>query len=293
VVRPAATHERATALRLLLGHLDRDEREARVLGVLDLMLAGEIDPAGLLVLPGVTGATLATPVAGAGGLMWPPVCATDAEAALLVEAGCAWLRNKGARLVQALTPPGQPGRAARLLANGFRCVTTLVTLIHEGAIDARHLAAGERLAYEPYDPAHPAPFHETLSHTYEGSLDCPEVTGVRTIEEVIAGHKAQGAFDARNWWLARDGGRPVAVVILVDSRSYDEREVAYVGVVPAARGRGVGRELMVRVLTEARAEGISRVVLAVDARNTPAWRLYTSMGFEEVERQQVFLRIGP
>lgn len=153
-----------------------------------------------------------------------------------------------------------------------------------------HFAAAERLTYEPYEPAS---FHETLLRTYEGTLDCPEVSGVRTVEEVVAGHKAQGPFDPELWWLARDAGRPAGVVIQVDSRANEEREVAYVGVVPEARRRGVGREMMLRVLLEARAAGLARAVLAVDERNAPAWRLYTLMGFEEVERQDVFLRIGP
>ncbi|MGL4553097.1 MAG: GNAT family N-acetyltransferase [Gemmataceae bacterium] len=293
MIRPAASHERATALRLLLGHLDPADRDARVFGLLDLMIAGELDPAGLLVTPGLRGATFASPVAGAGGVLWPPVCPTGADATALIEAGCAWLRERGSRLVQALMPPGQPGRAAHLVANGFRCVTSLVTLLHDLSFSAMLFDAGERLFCEPYDPAEPAAFHATLLRTYEGSLDCPEVSGLRTAEEVVAGHRAQGTFEPANWWLARDGGAPVGVVIQVDNPGQEEREVAYVGVVPEARRRGVGKELMLRVLTEARADGVGRVVLAVDARNAPAWRLYTLMGFEEVDRQQVFLRIGP
>jgi mycothiol synthase len=293
VIRPAASHERATALRLLLGHLDPAERDARVFGILDLMISGELDPEGLLVVPGLRGATLASPVPGGGGLLWPPVCASEADATLLIDAACAWLRTKGARLVQALVPPGQTGRAARLPANGFRCVTSLVTLVHDLALSGLHFATGERFRYEPYNPADPITFHQTLERTYEGTLDCPEVSGLRTVAEVIQGHKAQGPFEPENWWLARDGDQPVGLVIQVDSRSYDEREVAYVGVVPEARRRGVGRELMLRVLTEARAEGLARVLLAVDERNVPAYRLYTLLGFEEVERQQVFLRVGP
>ena len=61
-------------------------------------------------------------------------------------------------------------------------------------------------------------------------------------------------------------------------------DVSYVGVVPAARRRGVGAELVVKALWEAKAAGILQVSLAVDARNEPARRLYRRLGFETGEQ---------
>jgi ribosomal-protein-alanine N-acetyltransferase len=68
-------------------------------------------------------------------------------------------------------------------------------------------------------------------------------------------------------------------------------EVAYVGVVPEARRRGVGRELMLHALVEARAAGVARLTLSVDARNQPAWALYRGLGFDPYDRRAVFLAV--
>lgn len=288
LIRPAVRHERANALRLLLGHVDAADRESRVQGVLDLMISGEIDPDGLFVLPKLTGATLAVALPGAGGILWPPVCDDESNAAQLIETACAWLRARGVRLIQALIPTGQITRTGRLLASGFRLVTNLVTLVHPLRLTVSIFQTEPRLTYEPYTPGL---FHDVLERTYVDTLDCPEISGIRSIDEVILGHKGQGPFDPQLWWLVRERSEPVGVVIQIDSPANEERELAYVGIVPEARRRGIGREVMLRVLMEARADGVGLVVLSVDERNVPAWRLYALMGFEEVGRQQVFLRL--
>jgi hypothetical protein len=61
-------------------------------------------------------------------------------------------------------------------------------------------------------------FHETLMRTYEGPGDCPELCGLRTADEVVAGYRAQGQFDPGNWWLAGAGGAPVGVGVQADGR---------------------------------------------------------------------------
>ena len=59
----------------------------------------------------------------------------------------------------------------------------------------------------------------------------------------------------------------------------------YLGVVPAARGKGIGRTLLGRAICDTAAMGLARVGLAVDVANAPAVRLYESEGFREVRRR--------
>lgn len=73
----------------------------------------------------------------------------------------------------------------------------------------------------------------------------------------------------------------------------DEAEILDVGVVPAARRRGLGSALMATVLAACRARGAARVFLEVAADNAPARALYDGAGFERVGlRRRYYTRPG-
>lgn len=54
-------------------------------------------------------------------------------------------------------------------------------------------------------------------------------------------------------------------------------------VCPAARGTGLGRQLVERILREAKIAGYSRIFLDVLQEFTAAQQLYTSLGFVPAE----------
>ncbi len=295
---PARPEERAAALRLLFRDLTSEERERRVGSALGLIDSGELDPEGLFVErgpAGLAGVLVCLPVPGASALFWPPRSVDDADAQAredrLLQRGLRRARDRGAKLAQSLLSPEEAPMAASLERNGFRHVTRLWYLAHDLELPAARPATPFRLDYLPYREDRPSEFHRTLLRTYEGTLDCPEVSGVRTIEEVIAGHRAQGRFDPDRWWLARDGGRPAGVLLLTEAPESGAVDVSYVGVVPEARRRGFGRALLLKALFEAKAGGAGRVTLSVDARNDPALHLYRGLGFAPYDRREVYLAI--
>jgi ribosomal protein S18 acetylase RimI-like enzyme len=295
---PARPAEWATALRLIFQHQGAADRRAREATALQLLQRGELDPRGLFVLRGphgLDGALLCLGVPGASALLWPPGVGLHPLAAAredrLVRHAVAWLHEGGARLVQALLAPEEEALAGPLLRNGFDAITELWYLRHERGSPLGTVDVPVRLTFVPLDESDPLPFQETLLRTYEGTLDCPEVGGLRSGEEVLAGHKAQGVYDPDRWWLALDAGRPVGVLLLTELPETGEWDVAYMGVVPEARRQGFGREILLKALTEARAADVERVALSVDVRNRPAWELYRSVGFEPYERRTVYLAV--
>jgi len=153
------------------------------------------------------------------------------------------------------------------------------------------LKSRTRLKYQAYNPSKPAVFHQTLQNTYKDTLDCPELNGVRGVEEVIAGHRGQSHFDPNLWLLALVDGLPVGVLLLTRSPETLDWEISYVGVVPEARGRGFGRELVLKALAAAQTGGAPYLTLSVDARNHPARELYRVLGFEVYDRREVFLAV--
>jgi ribosomal protein S18 acetylase RimI-like enzyme len=297
-VAPAAATDRAATLALAFAHLPLAERLERAAAGLDLIDRGELDPDGILEARTDrrrVGAMIAAPVPGAGAAVWPPQIEpdtpdADAVADRLVCYATGWLRRHGVKLAQALLPPEDADRAAPLLRNGFTHPTCLWHLRHYLDVPAELLGAPERLIFENYGTCDGVAFAETVVQSYAASQDFPEINGARTIEEAVAGHQVAG-FDPQRWWLARAGGAPVGVLLINPTLEGDGWEVAYVGVVPEARRRGFGRELMGKALFEAKAAGQPHVTLSVDARNRPARALYHHLGFEPLEVREVFLAI--
>lgn len=290
--RCATPAEWPAAFALLFSHLSPGERDYRCARAVDLIAAGELDPRGIFVVPGtpsLIGTCVAQAVPGAGGLIWPPVVIRlSSHEDALVQHACAWLKQQGARLAQCLLPDDEAFLAKPLLRHGFAAITGLLYLRHDLQLPPDLLHTPVRLAFECFDPARPALFQQTLLTSYEHTLDCPEVNGLRTIDEILAGHQAQGRHDPSRWWLARHAGTAVGV-LLVTEPVPNEWEIAYVGLVPAARGQGLGRELLLHALCEARAAGVHRVVLSVDDRNVPARKLYHQAGFEPYDHRHVLL----
>jgi ribosomal protein S18 acetylase RimI-like enzyme len=127
--------------------------------------------------------------------------------------------------------------------------------------------------------------------TYEGTLDCPEVNGVRELDEIITGHRSQGTHDPARWRLVSDENGPVGVLLLAEIPEWNSLDVSYLGVVPGQRRRGIGKDMMRWSLGEALAAGCSQVTLSVDERNRPAWSLYRELGFDSYDRREVYLAI--
>ena len=208
----------------------------------------------------------------------------------LVQHAFQWLRQQGVKLVQALLPVDALFGIEALERNGFLHLTHLWYLRHRLDVPVHCLDTPARLEFL-LEADEPDRFAEVLFRSYDGTLDCPEINHVRTMEETLTGHRSQGVFDPRLWWLAQVDGRQVGVLIATKTLNSAEWDVGYVGIVPEARRRGFGREVMLRLLFEARAAGVPAVTLSVDGRNHPAWNLYRDLGFEVYDRREVYLAI--
>ena len=66
-------------------------------------------------------------------------------------------------------------------------------------------------------------------------------------------------------------------------------EIAYVGLVPEARGLGLGRGLVRHCIAEANRAEISDLGLSVDSRNFKAIRVYRDQLFRIYEMQDLYL----
>ncbi len=130
-----------------------------------------------------------------------------------------------------------------------------------------------------------------MEATYQQTRDCPQLNGVRDVEDVLAGYRAAGVFDAGRWLIVRHAGTDVGCLLLTDFPEHDNWELTYMGVAPSARGNGWGIEMVRYAQWRARLAGRSRLVLAVDAANDPAIRMYVAAGFQAWERRTVCVKV--
>jgi mycothiol synthase len=296
-IAPARADERSAALALALRHVPDAERSARVRHALTLLDVGDIDPLGIWVArtaAGLAGVQVCIPLRGGSGLFWlPQVESRWSESDLperLVQAALTWLVQGGGKLAQALLPANDTSLAEPLVRCGFQHITQLQYMRH----DLETIAGSEAppMHLQNFAPAIERTFQDTLARTYQGTLDCPELNGLRTVEESMEGHRAQGIWRPENWRLAWLDDSPAGVVLMMELHDGAGWDLSYVGVVPELRGRGLGRALVLHALHSAREAGAGQLLLAVDQRNTIALPLYESLGFLATESRAVFLHLN-
>ncbi len=132
-----------------------------------------------------------------------------------------------------------------------------------------------------------------LEKTYEGTLDCPPLDGQQATADVLAGYRETGEFRPELWMFIRDGDADVGCLLLADHPADQQYELVYQGVTPAARGRGLGLFITRHaqwLTAQARRE---RLVLAVDAANHPAVRIYREAGFGQWDRRFLLMKVLP
>jgi GNAT superfamily N-acetyltransferase len=134
-----------------------------------------------------------------------------------------------------------------------------------------------------------------VNESYIETLDCPELSKFRTTGQVLAGYRASDSFAPQLWFTATDqNGIDVGCAILathLDQHStIGSIEIVYMGLVPAARGNGLGRQLLQHVFQVARSVGAKQVLLAVDESNTPAKKIYSRAGLAPVVHEKVWVR---
>jgi len=190
----------------------------------------------------------------------------------------AW--NRSLKLLQVLLAPEATSLARVLSRAGFRYLTRLLYLRRDVPGPPRPAHTGNpRLTWLSFRPDREALFCRALEESYARSLDCPELIGLRTMPEVLEGHRATGEHDAKLWWVALRDESVVGVLLLTRLAGRSAMEVVYVGVAQPARGQGVADVLLGRALDTCLTESVRTLALAVDHGNTPARRMYERWAF--------------
>lgn len=139
---------------------------------------------------------------------------------------------------------------------------------------------------DPHDPD----WGHVLDRSYEQTLDCPALLGLRQTRDIIEGHKSIGTFDPGLWTLLRMDGKPSGVLLLNPVPANRSVELVYLGIVPEARGKGLAALLLHYGFGLLAGRPQRTLTLAVDDNNAPAMRLYHKHGFRRSLRRVALVR---
>ena len=269
-IEPCPIEAREAALEVLYQRIPDSLRYHLVAEVLHEASSGQVDLSGLWIAhrdpwtfkarPSkgqIIGTLLTQTLAGRAAALWVPEIRPSfrraATAAALVRSAIAQLQAQGFRVVQAVLDESASRRGASDLARGgMRRVTELLYLERDTKIplpQAKSISA-ITLNWCAFNAIREAEFRGLLQATYNSSLDMPELEGIRSLDDVIAGHRATGRFDPNHWQLGQVSGQPDAAVILLLANIPERNiwEIVYLGLTPKARGRGLGRAAIARAL---------------------------------------------
>lgn len=237
---------------------------------------------------------LAVPGAGRTAMLFtsnPQGEAPRAELARVIESACATLTDT--RLAQVLLDPAECGARAALSLAGFLALDELLYLRRPRPRPdefARDATLPESVAVRAWRPGDDPAIAAALEASYVGTMDCPELCGLRTMEDVLASHRATGSWEPSHWWLISDGEHPSGALLFNPCPEQDSVELVYFGLAPALRGRGLASAILSRGLAALSQRRETTVACAVDARNTPARRLYERFGFIPFGRRAALVR---
>ena len=202
----------------------------------------------------------------------------------------------GVAMTQVLLPARDAPDAALVEAAGFHYLTDLVYLTCERARFPIEPHVSTDLRFEPYDESQRQRLTALAERTYEDTLDCRELGGQRQMDDVIDGYMATGKFRPANWFFVRarfadhDGDTDVGLLLLAEYPDSNHIELIYMGLIPPARGRSWGRQIVQHAQWTARGANCKRIVCAVDAANLPGLAVYRDTHFEIWDRRSIFLR---
>jgi mycothiol synthase len=200
------------------------------------------------------------------------------------------LDDTGVEMTQTLVPPSDE-HVIRLLTHvNFRHLANLLYLTCEASRFAQTPSPDTELEFVTYDGTQRARLMRLIELSYESTLDCAALNGVRDVDNVVTGYQATGSYRPEIWQLVRSKGEDVGVLLLADHPKVGHWELMYTGLIPEVRGRGWGRQVTQYAQRMASRAGVERIVLAVDSVNEPAIRMYHSTGFEMWDKRSVYVR---
>jgi len=258
----------------------------------------------------LVGATFSQMETGKSAVIWLPRLTTDepdSTVTLLFDAAWAYLRQHSILLAKTLLPLGDLSSALLAQRGGMLYIADLLYLVSQeknkrfntakrtersDKKNQKKFAPHEEDFAEivTYNEANHERFVRVIEATYEGSLDCPALAGLQSVDDVLLDYRSIGVFDPHLWKILRHDNQDIGCLLLADHPHRNFMELLYLGLIPECRGRGLGKKLVGLAQQTMRQIGRGRLITAVDAANSPAIQTYTAMDFQTWQQRRLHVK---
>lgn len=230
----------------------------------------------------------------------------------LVHHAVTWAAATGCEMLQAVAEKNDQEFHSALERNAIHKLVDLVYLsspLLDTAAPAPLPNTSVQFEVVPAREANLERWYSVIESTYLDSRDCPALYGRRSMSSIVSGYRATGTEWEEGWVILRPPGSPSPVnlpnpsnttgpnnnddlgcFILADHPAGDFVELVYFGLAPAARGQGLGLQILATIEAWAKKLGRSRIIAAVDRKNLPALRVYADANYDVLEERAVFAR---
>lgn len=295
IVASVSPSRYAEALQLFFRDAPSHRRDEHLQWSLDRIATGEMKTDGLLGLydgGSIVGCAFSQVFPDGYVSHWlPEVVGDNSEGEdLLMQRSLRRSEHAGGRIHQVMLEPERRHRSPSLIRNGFVYLTRVLNLVRTRSTSRPAPVRPEPLGTVRLHAVEPRLFgtiQELIPRTHRDTLDCPELNGLQSPEEILAGYRIS-APDPSLWRALECDSRFVGLTVV--SRSPAALELNYLGVLPEYRRRGLAAVLLAELLDIAGMLGIETISANVDRRNLPARQLYESFGFEVAGMQEAFVR---
>ena len=241
----------------------------------------------------IIGACLWVPTAGRTALFYAPQTAPRDTIACAAQVQCIRRAAAAAQaadmaLGQVILTPDAHAVAELYRQSHFSDLATLLYMRRSRPLFQPTFDLPPEYHLITYTPQRRHEFAQSIEASYHQTLDCPSLSGVRPMDDVINGHQA-GGFDPELWYLLKRNGENVGVLLMAHRIESATLELVYLGLCASSRRMGLGAQLMKLVLLTAIRVQAAGVTLAVDRANAPALHLYRKLRFGQTAERMVLI----
>lgn len=192
-------------------------------------------------------------------------------------------RHIGAKVAHVCVS-GNPSKAKMLEDEGFSHVRLYWDMVwSQDSLPDQEIPSG--FSVRSYQPEDASILTEAQNSAFEGSWGfCPNTVDQIEYRSQMANTSNQGIL------ILNDGDKTAGYcwTCLSPLDGNIRGVIGMIGVVPDYRGQGISRTILLASMEYLRSLNVADIGLQVDGSNTPATRLYTSVGFEKVGELQWF-----